>query len=65
MTTDRQKKAIEFCNNILSEKFTGDVDNFKEVSNYLALHLDEAKKKKLEPKKFYYQPQGFLIMEVI
>lgn len=51
MTTDRQKKAIEFCNNVLSDKFKGDIDNFAEVSNYLALHLDEAKKKKLEPKK--------------
>lgn len=52
MTTQKQKKnAISFCNQILSEKFTGDIDNFKEVSNYLTLHLDEAKKKKSEPKK--------------
>ena len=51
MATQKQKNAISFCNQILSEKFTGDIDNFKEVSNYLALHLDEAKKKKSEPKK--------------
>ena len=49
--TKAKKNAISFCNQILSEKFTGDIDNFKEVSNYLTLHLDEAKKKKSEPKK--------------
>lgn len=43
MTTDRQKKAIEFCNNILSDKFEGDIDNFAEVSDYLSKHLANAK----------------------
>lgn len=36
MTTDRQKKAIMFCNETLPDKFNGDIDNFKEVSLYLS-----------------------------
>ena len=44
MTTDRQKKAIIFCNETLPDKFNGDIDNFKEVSLYLSQHLAEAKK---------------------
>ena len=44
MTTDRQKKAIWFCNKTISTKFEGDVDNFDEVSSYLSQHLEEAKK---------------------
>ena len=59
MTIQKQKNAISFCNQILSEKFTGDIDNFKEVSNYLALHLDEAKKKKSEPKKIILSATRF------
>lgn len=59
MTTQKQKNAISFCNEMLSEKFTGDIDNFKEVSNYLALHLDEAKKKKLEPKEIVLSTTRF------
>lgn len=45
MTTDRQKKAIMFCNETLPDKFNGDINNFKEVSLYLSQHLAEAKKK--------------------
>ena len=45
MTTDRQKRAIMFCNKILPDKFHGDIDNFKEVSLYLSQHLAEAKEK--------------------
>lgn len=50
MTTDRQKRAIMFCNETLPNKFNGDIDNFNEVSLYLSQHLAEAKKKS-EPKK--------------
>lgn len=50
MTTDKQKRAIKFCNETLPDKFNGDIDNFKEVSLYLSQHLAEAKKKS-EPKK--------------
>lgn len=32
MTTQKQKNAISFCNEILSEKFTGDIDNFKDLT---------------------------------
>ena len=46
MTTDRQKKAIEFCNNVLPHnKFVGDIDNFNEVSEYLSKNLANAKLK--------------------
>ena len=45
MTTDKQKRAILFCNKVLSEKFEGDINNFREVSDYLSQHLEEAKKK--------------------
>lgn len=33
------------------EKFDGDLDNFKEVSDYLSKHLNEAKEIASRPKK--------------
>ena len=43
MTTERQKKAVSFCEEILDIKFTGDIDNFNEVSVFLSRYLEAAK----------------------
>ena len=43
MTTDRMKRAVKFCEDWYSPKFTGDVNNFQEVSNYLGKYLNAAK----------------------
>ncbi len=45
MTTDKQKRAVAFCNEQCDEKFTGDIDNFAEVSKYLSTHLARAKER--------------------
>ena len=45
MTTDKQKRAIAFCNEQCDEKFTGDINNFAEVSKYLSTHLVQAKER--------------------
>lgn len=43
MTTDRMKSAVKFCEDWDSPKFTGDVNNFQEVSNYLDKYLNASK----------------------
>lgn len=43
MTTNRQKVAVRFCETWLNISFTGDINNFKEVSKFLSNHLDYAK----------------------
>jgi hypothetical protein len=43
MTTKRQKAAVHFCENWLHVSFEGDINNFKEVSNFLSQYLDDAK----------------------
>ena len=43
MTTKRQKAAVRFCEDWLQISFTGDINNFREVSNFLFEHLDIAK----------------------
>ena len=50
MTTDKQKRAIAFCNEQCDEKFTGDIDNFSEVSKYLSTHLAQAKERGNKPR---------------
>lgn len=42
MTTDRQKRAVRFCEKWLHIVFNGDIDNFNEVSVFLSKHLDNA-----------------------
>lgn len=44
MTTKRQKAAIKFCKEWLSITFEGDITDFYEVSDFLAEHLDDAKR---------------------
>ena len=43
MTTNRQKAAVHFCEQQLNINFNGDINNFKQVSAFLAEYLQEAK----------------------
>lgn len=43
MTTERQKKAVRFCEQWLHVEFKGDINDFHEVSSFLSEYLDEAK----------------------
>lgn len=43
MTTEKQKTAIKFCEDILVVKFRGDVSDFQEVSDFLSEYLEKAK----------------------
>lgn len=43
-TTPRQRAAVHFCEEWLyNVTFTGDINNFKQVSNFLSMYLDKAK----------------------
>lgn len=42
-TTEKQKRAIGFCETFLDVKFTGDKEDFQRVSNFLSKYLDKAK----------------------
>ena len=42
-STEKQKAAIEFIEKWLDVTFTGDINNFYEVSDFLSEYLDEAK----------------------
>lgn len=43
-TTPRQRAAVHFCEEWLyNVTFTGDINNFKQVSAFLSDYLDEAK----------------------
>ena len=41
--TDKQKGAVDFCETCLNITFTGDINSFCEVSDFLSEYLDEAK----------------------
>lgn len=43
MTTPRQKAAVSFCEELLDIPFTGDINNFRQVSDYLSEYLNDAK----------------------
>lgn len=43
ITTERQKKAVEFCEYWLNVEFKGNLDNRIDVSRFLSEHLDRAK----------------------
>ncbi len=43
MTTKRQRAAVHFCEDWLHVSFEGDINNFKEVSNFLSQYLDDTK----------------------
>lgn len=43
MTTQRQKKAVRFCEIWLHVTFDGDINNFNDVNKFLSIYLDCAK----------------------
>ena len=43
MTTDKQKAAVHFCEQWLDVTFNGDINNFRQVNNFLSIYLEEAK----------------------
>lgn len=45
MTTDRQKRAVRFCEEILGVKYEGDIDDYTSVSDFLGFYLASAKYK--------------------
>lgn len=54
MTTKRQKLAVNFCEEVLNTTFERDINNFNEVSLFLALHLDQAKIIADDARESYY-----------
>lgn len=44
MITDKQKCAINFCEDMLDAEFTGDINNYSEVSAFLDKYLTKAKR---------------------
>ena len=43
MTTDRQKAAVQFCEQWLDVTFEGNIEDKYQVSNFLSEYLQEAK----------------------
>jgi hypothetical protein len=44
MTTEKQKYAVRFCEEVLyNVSFKGGINNFSEVSSFLSEYLEEAK----------------------
>lgn len=43
MTTERQKRAVRFCEAMTDAEFEGDINDFNAVSAFLSEHLDHAK----------------------
>lgn len=41
--TERQKKAVVFIEEILNVDFEGDINNYRQVSNFLNEYLEDAK----------------------
>ena len=55
MTTPRQKAAVNFCETCIEEAhFDGDIENFKEVSDFLSQYLDAAKTIAEDATESYY-----------
>lgn len=52
-STDRQKAAIHFCESWLQIKFTGNINDFYEVSDFLSEYLELAKDQYTEIKCEY------------
>lgn len=59
MTTDRQKRAVQYCEDWLHIKFNGDLNNYKEVFNFLSENLESAKDIALEASCDYYAEYGY------
>ena len=42
-STERQRAAVHFCEQWLNVTFSGDINNFQQVSKFLSKYLKEAK----------------------
>lgn len=42
-STQRQKEAVGFCEEILKITFEGNIESFTECHNFLSIYLDDAK----------------------
>ena len=58
MTTDKQKRAVAFCGQWCREKYDGDLENFKAVSEYLSRNLKDAKRRANETIQPYIHPDN-------
>ena len=54
MTTEKQKSAVAFCEQVLDIEFAGDINDFQAVSVFLFDYLDEAKSIADEAFSSYY-----------
>ena len=54
MTTEKQKKAVRFCELWLKIEYKGDIDDFDSVSSFLFDYLDIAKSINEEATTSYY-----------
>ena len=43
MTTNRQKSAIHFCEQLLHISYVGDIEDKDSISQFLSIHLENAK----------------------
>lgn len=44
MTTNRQRAAVHFCEQWLNVTFEGNINDFQQVSYFLSIYLDGAKR---------------------
>lgn len=44
MTTNRQKAAVRFCEQYLDVTFKGDINDFHQISKFLSIYLNTAKR---------------------
>lgn len=53
MATKRQRKNIEFCEQVLYVSFEGDIENEDDVEEFLDAYLEEARQTHYEIKNEY------------
>ena len=59
MTTKKQKAAVRYCEHWLDVHFTGDLDDFDQVSSFLGAYLDYAKIQAMELSCEYEADRGY------
>ena len=57
MTTEKQRRAVAFCERWLNIKFNENVNDFEKVSRFLSINLDYAKAIYIDA---YCSYQGFM-----
>lgn len=48
MTTDKQKRAVRYCEKWMHVTFVGDIDNYRDVSSFLSEYLQSANEREEE-----------------